>query len=168
VRPVRERDAAEEVPQHPARRGLPPFFPHARSPYGQGHPRPAFSFILFGCIARTGLSLVLTLQSRLAGWAPPCPLPFSGLLDQCLPFFSCVPCIQKKRRRTIKSSKPCYFFLLKASPHIPPLTDLNLWRPWMPPRPCLDHSLIPHEHFPSPYSYAGDASDNAPVYYPDA
>ena len=63
--------------------------------------------------------------------------------------------------RTIKT-------LLKASPHIPPLTDLNLWRPWMPPRPCLDPSSIPHEHFPSPYSYAGDASDDAPVYYPDA
>jgi hypothetical protein len=34
--------------------------------------------------------------------------------------------------------------LLKASPHIPPLTDLNLWRPWMPPRPCLDPSSTPH------------------------
>ena len=66
--------------------------------------------------------------------------------------------------RTIKT-------LLKASPHIPPLTDLNLWRPWMPPRPCLDPSSIPYEHFPSPYSYAGDASDESgavPVYYPDA
>ena len=63
--------------------------------------------------------------------------------------------------RTIKT-------LLKASPHIPPLTDLNLWRPWMPPRPCLDPSLIPHEHFPPPYSDAGDASDDAPMYYPDA
>jgi hypothetical protein len=66
--------------------------------------------------------------------------------------------------RTIKT-------LLKASPHIPPLTDLNLWRPWMPPQPCLDPSSIPYEHFPSPYSYAGDASDESgavPVYYPDA
>ena len=63
--------------------------------------------------------------------------------------------------RTIKT-------LLKASPHILPLTDLNLWRPWMPPRPCLDPSSIPHKHFPSPYSYAGDASDDAPIYYPDA
>jgi hypothetical protein len=66
--------------------------------------------------------------------------------------------------RTIKT-------MLKASPHIPRLPDLNLWRPWMPPRPCLDPSLIPHEHFPFPYSDAGDASDDAddaPMYYPDA
>ena len=33
--------------------------------------------------------------------------------------------------RTIKT-------LLKASPHILPLTDLNLWRPWMPLRSLLD------------------------------
>jgi hypothetical protein len=55
----------------------------------------------------------------------------------------------------------------EASPHIPPLTDLNLWRPWMPPRPCLDPSSTPREHFPSPYSDAGDASEDA-LMYPDS
>jgi hypothetical protein len=84
--------------------------------------------------------------------------------------------------RTIKT-------LLKAPASAHPAAHrsqvLNLWRPslalviglqrsalWMPPRPCLDPmldpSLIPHEHFPSPYSDAGDASDGAPVYCPDS
>ena len=48
------------------------------------------------------------------------------------------PPIQKK-----EVQKPCWPL------HIPPLTDLNLWHPWMPPRPCLDPSSTPHEHVPS-------------------
>ena len=101
------------------------------------------------------------------------------LLIYASPFYNRSRILQANRRnfhhifQKSKTFQPCSPCMDDHRFHCHPLSTLP-YHKFFEPRSYIlqtnnpgNPSSIPHEHFPSPYSYAGDASDDAPVYYPD-